>query len=104
LQDANLDALSRNFSVPHCEALVFILVFHSIATPLLNAAAELSAANMFMTQYALDRRLSSDRSTKHALIVSLCRLVRIKKRTTNRSESGRSQTQVHNRSTAHCTA
>jgi hypothetical protein len=36
---------------------------------------------------ALDRRLSSDRSTKHVLIVSLYWLVRIKKRTTKRSES-----------------
>jgi hypothetical protein len=48
LQDANLDALSHKFSVPHCEALVFILVFHSIATPVLKAAAELSAANILI--------------------------------------------------------
>jgi hypothetical protein len=48
LQDANLDALSRKFSVPHCEALVFILVFHSIATPILKAAAKLSAANILI--------------------------------------------------------
>jgi hypothetical protein len=48
LQDADLDALSRKFSVPHCEALVFILVFHSIATPVLKAAAELSAADILI--------------------------------------------------------
>jgi hypothetical protein len=48
LQDANLDALSHKFSVPHCEALVFILVFHSIATPVLKAAAELSAPNILI--------------------------------------------------------
>jgi hypothetical protein len=48
LQDADLDALSHKFSVPHCEALVFILVLHSIVMPVLKAAAELSAANILI--------------------------------------------------------
>jgi hypothetical protein len=52
LQDADLDALSHKVSVPHCEALVFILVFilvlHSIVMPVLKAAAELSAANILI--------------------------------------------------------
>jgi hypothetical protein len=44
LQGANLDALSYKFLVRHCEALFFILVFHSIAMPVRNATVEFNAA------------------------------------------------------------
>jgi hypothetical protein len=67
--------------------------FHSIARPSAEATAELRAANILVDS-TLGSTPSSDRfGTKHALIASLYRLVRVKK-STNRSESARSHAQL----------
>ena len=66
--------------------------FHSIARPSAEATAELRAANILVdSTFWID---AFDKfGTKYALIVSLYRLVRVKK-STNRSESARSHAQV----------
>jgi hypothetical protein len=48
LQDANLDAVSSKFYVRHCKGARFVSRFHSIATPVRKADAELSAANILI--------------------------------------------------------